>query len=85
MFKCGLAGTGDPIPTRKGTLSLFPRAAEPPPLPSPPSQVGVRLGRGETLAQIGATMKEVAEGVPTSPAAVRLADKLVRQPLRGGP
>ena len=59
----GLSGVGDVMLTCMGTLSRN-------------QQVGVRLGRGETLAQIGSTMKEVAEGVPTAPAAVRLADKL---------
>ena len=35
--------------------------------------VGVRLGRGETLADIMASMTEVAEGVATAPAALALA------------
>ena len=35
--------------------------------------VGARLGRGETIEQVLASMSEVAEGVATAPAAVRLA------------
>jgi glycerol-3-phosphate dehydrogenase len=37
--------------------------------------VGVRLGKGETLAAVIASMNEVAEGVPTASAAVALCDK----------
>lgn len=35
--------------------------------------VGVRLGRGEKLEDILASLTEVAEGVSTAPAALRLA------------
>ncbi len=38
--------------------------------------VGVRLGKGETMEAIIASMKEVAEGVPTAGAALALAQKL---------
>jgi glycerol-3-phosphate dehydrogenase len=38
--------------------------------------VGVRIGKGETLAQIRASTKEIAEGVATTPAAARLAKRL---------
>lgn len=37
--------------------------------------VGVRLGKGETLESIQSTMSEVAEGVATAPAALKLAHK----------
>ncbi len=37
--------------------------------------VGERIGRGEKLSEILATMTMVAEGVPTTRAAVRLAEK----------
>ena len=44
--------------------------------------VGQRLGKGETLKEILATSKEVAEGVATTPAASELAAKLgVRAPI----
>ena len=44
--------------------------------------VGQRLGKGETLKEILATSKEVAEGVATTPAASELAAKLgVRTPI----
>jgi glycerol-3-phosphate dehydrogenase (NAD(P)+) len=56
----GLAGMGDLILTCTGDLSRNRR-------------VGVRLGRGETLAQILAGMREVAEGVETTRAAFELA------------
>lgn len=38
--------------------------------------VGERLGRGETLAQISATMTMVAEGVPTTKSALECAQRL---------
>jgi glycerol-3-phosphate dehydrogenase (NAD+) len=58
----GLSGMGDLILTCMGSLSRN-------------KSVGLRLGRGETLDEIRATMKEVAEGVATTPAAVKLARK----------
>jgi glycerol-3-phosphate dehydrogenase (NAD(P)+) len=59
----GLAGMGDLVLTCTGGLSRNRR-------------VGQRLGRGETLAAILGSMREVAEGVKTTPAAARLADKV---------
>lgn len=38
--------------------------------------VGKRLGRGESLAQIGASMKMVAEGIPTARSAYECARRL---------
>ena len=35
--------------------------------------MGVRLGRGESLADVMGSMTEVAEGVATAPAALKLA------------
>ena len=59
----GLSGIGDLMLTCYGTLSRN-------------RTVGVRLGQGESLAQIKQSMGEVAEGVATTPAAVQLAAKL---------
>jgi len=56
----GLAGMGDLVLTCTGGLSRNRR-------------VGQRIGHGETLEQVLATMREVAEGVRTAPAAARLA------------
>ena len=59
----GLAGMGDLVLTCTGGLSRNRR-------------VGQRLGRGETLAAILGSMREVAEGIRTTPAAAQLADKV---------
>jgi glycerol-3-phosphate dehydrogenase (NAD(P)+) len=59
----GLAGMGDLVLTCTGGLSRNRR-------------VGQRLGRGESLADILGSMREVAEGVRTTPAAAKLADNL---------
>lgn len=56
----GLAGMGDLVLTCTGGLSRN-------------RTVGQRLGRGERLDQILASMREVVEGVRTSPAAAELA------------
>lgn len=56
----GLAGIGDLMLTCYGTLSRN-------------RTVGYRLGKGESIKEIMDTMDEVAEGVYTTPAAVRLA------------
>jgi glycerol-3-phosphate dehydrogenase (NAD(P)+) len=56
----GLAGLGDLVLTCNGELSRN-------------RQVGLRLGRGEKIADILASMKMVAEGVKTTAAAVELA------------
>ncbi len=56
----GLAGMGDLVLTCTGALSRN-------------RTVGQRLGRGESLDSILASMREVAEGVATAPAAARLA------------
>ncbi|MGC4097475.1 MAG: NAD(P)H-dependent glycerol-3-phosphate dehydrogenase [Nitrospira sp.] len=56
----GLSGVGDLVLTCTGTLSRN-------------HSVGVRLGRGEKLETILASMQAVAEGVRTSPAALTLA------------
>ena len=56
----GLAGVGDLMLTCTGHLSRN-------------LQVGMRLGKGETLAQILAGMKMVAEGVETSRSTMDLA------------
>jgi len=55
----GLTGIGDLMLTCFGTLSRN-------------RTVGVRLGKGETLEQIMSTFNEVAEGVATTRAAVKL-------------
>lgn len=57
----GLAGIGDLMLTCYGSLSRN-------------RQVGYRLGQGETLQEIMDSMSEVAEGVYTTPAAVKLAE-----------
>lgn len=56
----GLSGLGDMVLTCFGKLSRN-------------RTVGVRLGKGETIASIQASMSEVAEGVATAPAALKLA------------
>jgi glycerol-3-phosphate dehydrogenase (NAD(P)+) len=56
----GLAGTGDLVLTCTGHLSRN-------------LQVGIRLGRGESLADILGSMTMVAEGVTTSRSALGLA------------
>ncbi len=59
----GLAGMGDLVLTSTSTLSRN-------------RQVGNRLGKGETIDGILGSMREVAEGVKTTPAAARLAENL---------
>jgi glycerol-3-phosphate dehydrogenase (NAD(P)+) len=56
----GLAGMGDLVLTCTGGLSRN-------------RTLGQRLGRGESLDEILGSMREVVEGVRTSPAAARLA------------
>jgi len=56
----GLAGMGDLVLTCTGGLSRN-------------RSLGQRLGRGESLEEILGSMREVVEGVRTSPAAARLA------------
>jgi glycerol-3-phosphate dehydrogenase (NAD(P)+) len=69
MTLTGLAGLGDLILTCTGNQSRN-------------FQVGVRLGKGETLLQILASMTMVAEGVKTSRAVHLLAERLgVEMPL----
>lgn len=58
----GLSGMGDLVLTCTGEESRN-------------RSVGVRLGRGETLAQILGSMKMVAEGVPTTRSVADLARK----------
>jgi glycerol-3-phosphate dehydrogenase (NAD(P)+) len=58
----GLAGMGDLVLTCTGGLSRN-------------RTVGQRLGRGESLEDVLASMREVVEGVRTTPAAVRLAER----------
>lgn len=58
----GLSGMGDMVLTCFGASSRN-------------RSVGVRLGKGEPLADIMASMTEVAEGVATAPAALKLAQK----------
>jgi glycerol-3-phosphate dehydrogenase (NAD(P)+) len=58
----GLAGMGDLVLTCTGGLSRN-------------RTLGQRLGRGESLDQILGSMREVVEGVRTSPAAARLAEQ----------
>lgn len=58
----GLAGLGDLVLTCTGSLSRN-------------RFVGEQLGKGQTLAQITAGMTEVAEGIKTSRAVKRLAEK----------
>jgi glycerol-3-phosphate dehydrogenase (NAD(P)+) len=57
----GLAGMGDLVLTCTGGLSRN-------------RTLGQRLGRGESLEEILGSMREVVEGVRTSPAATRLAE-----------
>ena len=56
----GLSGMGDLVLTATGSLSRN-------------RQVGLRIGQGEPLADIAASMHHVAEGVPTAKAAYDLA------------
>lgn len=56
----GLSGMGDLVLTATGDLSRN-------------RQVGIRLGRGESLDDIIASMRHVAEGVPTTEAVYGLA------------
>lgn len=58
----GLSGIGDLMLTCFGSLSRN-------------RTVGKRLGSGESLESILATMEEVAEGVATTPAACKLAEQ----------
>ncbi len=58
----GLAGMGDLVLTCTGHLSRN-------------LQVGIRLGRGESLASILANARTVAEGVQTARSAIQLAGK----------
>jgi len=58
----GLSGLGDIMLTCYGSLSRN-------------RSVGVRLGKGEALADIMSSSKQVAEGVPTAGAVVSLARK----------
>ena len=65
----GLAGMGDLVLTCTGSLSRN-------------RSVGVELGKGRKLAEILASMKEVAEGVKTAYATVNIAEKLgVEMPI----
>jgi glycerol-3-phosphate dehydrogenase (NAD+) len=65
----GLGGIGDLMLTSYGGLSRN-------------RTVGVRLGRGETMADIMASATEVAEGVATTPAAFALTRKhQIRAPI----
>ena len=57
----GLAGMGDLVLTCTGGLSRN-------------RTLGQRLGRGESLDEILGSMREVVEGVRTTPAAARLAE-----------
>jgi glycerol-3-phosphate dehydrogenase (NAD(P)+) len=59
----GLAGMGDLVLTSTSSLSRNRR-------------VGRRLGKGESLEEILGSMREVAEGVKTTPAAAQLAANL---------
>ena len=59
----GLAGMGDLVLTCTGELSRN-------------RQLGRRLGKGEKLEDILSSMREVTEGVRTTPAAARLAKQL---------
>jgi glycerol-3-phosphate dehydrogenase (NAD(P)+) len=65
----GLAGMGDLIATCSSPLSRN-------------HQVGERLAKGEPLSQIRASMDNVAEGIDTTAAAQKLANKLgVEMPI----
>lgn len=59
----GLSGMGDLVLTATGDLSRN-------------RQVGLRLGKGESLDAVIASMRHVAEGVPTAEAAHDLARRL---------
>jgi len=61
----GLSGVGDTFGTCFGPLSRN-------------RQVGMRLGRGETLHEILSSSSEVAEGVATSRAITKLVEKRVK-------
>eukprot|EP00668_Euglena_longa_P040497 GGOE01053319.1.p2 GENE.GGOE01053319.1~~GGOE01053319.1.p2 ORF type:complete len:348 (-),score=101.42 GGOE01053319.1:398-1441(-) len=63
MTMLGLAGVGDLLLTCTGTLSRN-------------YTVGFRLGRGETMEEISASMSEVAEGVLTAKSVHSLAQEL---------
>lgn len=63
MTLAGLAGMGDLIATCGSPHSRN-------------HQVGLRLARGEKIEAIRASMKMVAEGVPTSKAALQMAQHL---------
>ena len=65
----GLSGMGDLITTCSSSLSRN-------------HQVGVELAKGKKLAEILSGMKDVAEGIPTCRAAVKLAGKMkVEMPI----
>jgi glycerol-3-phosphate dehydrogenase (NAD(P)+) len=65
----GLAGMGDLVLTCTGGLSRN-------------RTLGQRLGRGEPLQEILGSMREVVEGVRTTPAAAQLAhDRGVEMPI----
>jgi glycerol-3-phosphate dehydrogenase (NAD(P)+) len=65
----GLSGMGDLVLTCTGDLSRNRR-------------VGIELGQGRTLAEIIADMDQVAEGVKTTYAVCRLAERLgVEMPI----
>lgn len=65
----GLSGLGDLLATANSTLSRNYR-------------VGLGLGRGETLQHARESLHQVAEGIPTTEAACRLAERLgVEVPL----
>jgi glycerol-3-phosphate dehydrogenase (NAD(P)+) len=68
----GLAGIGDLILTCTGNLSRN-------------RTVGIQLGRGRTLSEILSNMKMVAEGIPTTSAALLLAERHgVEMPITTG-
>lgn len=68
----GLAGMGDLVLTCTGSLSRN-------------RSVGVQLGKGKALAEILAGMKMVAEGIPTTSAALTLARRhSVDMPITSG-
>ena len=67
----GLSGMGDLVLTATGSLSRN-------------RQVGLRIGQGETLEEIAASMHHVAEGVPTAKAAYDLAQtRNIDMPITG--
>ncbi|MFH1485571.1 MAG: NAD(P)H-dependent glycerol-3-phosphate dehydrogenase [Chloroflexota bacterium] len=68
----GLAGLGDLVATCSSRLSRN-------------HQVGEELARGKSLAEVSASMKNVAEGVPTTVAARRMAREMaVEMPITEG-